>query len=153
MSCSHFPDVIRNTNWKDSALLKKVEPNDFGMDLAKCEQHETESRRGKIKFKMSEPRDIVVIANALLGYYYQMFNAILQVNAIYFQRRKKLLAIINLMSTTLKRYKKKQILRRFWKRPAQTRLQWNTFLQDKVISEDWRENLRISKISLLAPFM
>ena len=77
------------------------------MDFTKCEQHETESQRRKIKFKMSEPRDIVVIANVLLGYYYQMFNAILQVNAIYFQRRKKLLAIINLMSNTRKRYKKK----------------------------------------------
>ena len=64
------------------------------MDFAKCEQNETESRCRKITFKMSEPRDIVVITNALLGYYYQMFNAILQVNAIYFQRKKKLLAII-----------------------------------------------------------
>ena len=79
------------------------------MDFPKCEQNETKSRREKIKFKMPEPRDIVVIANALLGYYYQIFNAILQVNAMYFQRRKKLLAIINLMSNTKKRYKKKQI--------------------------------------------
>ena len=39
-----------------------------------------------------------------------MFNAILQVNAIYFQRRKKLLAIINLMNNTQKWYKKKQLL-------------------------------------------
>ena len=77
------------------------------MDFTKCEKHETESQRRKIKFKMSEPRDIVVIANVLLGYYYQMFNAILQINATYFQRRKKLLAIINLMSNTRKRYKKK----------------------------------------------
>ena len=84
-----------------------MEQIDFEMDFAICEQHETKSRRGKIKFKMSDSRDIVVIANVLLGYYYQMFNAILQVNAIYFQRRKKLLAIINLMSNKRKRYKKK----------------------------------------------
>ena len=95
MSCSHCPDALRNTNRNDSALLKKVERNDLGMDFAKCEQHETESRRGKIKFKMSEPRDIVVIANALLGYDHKMFNAILQVNAICFQSRKEL-AITNL---------------------------------------------------------
>ena len=41
-----------------------------------------ESQCGKIKSKMSEPQDILVIANVLLGYYYQLFNAILQVNAI-----------------------------------------------------------------------
>ena len=129
MSCSHCPDAIHNTNRNDSAPLKKVERNDF----RKCEQHETQSRRVKIKFKISESRDIIVIANALLGYYYQKFNAILQVNAIYFQRRKKLLTIINLMSNTRKTYKKKQILRRFWIRQAQTSLRWDKFLQDKVI--------------------
>ena len=126
------PDAIRNTNWNDSTPLKKVERTDFGMDFAKCEQHETESRRDKIRFKMSEPRDTLVIANALLGYYHQMFNAILQVNAIYFQRRKKLLAIINLMNNTQKWYKKKQLLRPFWIRPAQTSLWCDKFLQDKV---------------------
>ena len=42
------------------------------MNFTKCEPHETESRRGKIKFKMSEPQDIVVTANALLGYCYQI---------------------------------------------------------------------------------
>ena len=89
-----------------------------------------------------------MIANVLLGYYCQMFSAILQVNAIYFQRRKKLLAIINLMSNTRKRYKKKQILRRFWIRTVQTSLWRDKSLQDKVISEDWRKNLRMSKNSL-----
>ena len=59
-----------------------------GKSNPKCQSHEISTR------------DIVDIANALLGYYYQMFNAILQVNAIYLQRRKKLLAIINLMSNT-----------------------------------------------------
>ena len=152
MSCSHCPDAIHNTNRNDSAPLKKVKRNDF----TKCEQHETQSRRVKIKFKILELRDIVVIANAHLGYYYQMFNAILQVNAIYFQRRKKLLTIINLMSNTRKTYKKKQILTRFWIRQAQTSLWWDKFLQDKV---NWRENLRISKNSfymicdLIAPFI
>ena len=58
---------------------------------------------------MSEPGDIVVIANARLGYYSQMFNAILQANAIYFQRRKKLFAITNLMSNIQERYKKKEL--------------------------------------------
>ena len=88
-----------------------------------------------------------------------MFNAIPQVNAIYFQRRKKLLAIIDFENNTRKSYKKKQILRRFWIRPAQTSLKWAKFLQDKVISEDWRENLRMSKkcfyklCNLLAPFI
>ena len=51
---------------------------------------------------MSEARDIVVIADALLGYY-QMFNDILQVNGMYLQRRKKLFVIIKLMSNTQKR--------------------------------------------------
>ena len=77
-----------------------MEWNGFGMEFAKCEQHEMESRQGKIRFKMSEPRDNLVIANALLGYYHQMFNAILEVNATYFQRKKKLLPIINLMNNT-----------------------------------------------------
>ena len=68
------------------------------------------------------------------------------------------LCIKGLMSNTRKRYKKKQILRRFWIRPAQTSLWSDKFLQDKVISEDWRENLRMSRNSfyklcdLLAPF-
>ena len=121
VSCSHCPNAIRNTNWNDSISLKKVEQNDLGMDFAKCEQHETESRRGKVKFQMSEPGDIVVIANARLGYYSQMFNAILQANAIYFQRRKKLFAITNLMSNIQERYKKKE-LSCFWIHPAQTSL-------------------------------
>ena len=118
-----------------------------GKSNPKCQSHEISTR------------DIVVIANALLGYYYQMFNAILQVNAIYLQRRKKLLAIINLMSNTQKRYKKKQILRHSWICLAQTSLCWDKSLKDKVISEDWRENLRMSKNSfyklcdLLAPFI
>ena len=51
-----------------------------------------------------------------------MFNAILIVNAMYFQRRKKLLAIIKLVSTTQKRDNKKQISRRCWIRPAQISL-------------------------------
>ena len=59
-----------------------------------------------------------MIANALLGYFDQMFNAISQANTMYFRRRKKLSAIISLMSNTQKRYKKKQMLRRFWMRPA-----------------------------------
>ena len=42
---------------------------------------------------MSEARDIVVIADALLGYY-QMFN-ILQVNDMYLQRRKSCLLLSN----------------------------------------------------------
>ena len=53
------------------------------------------------------------------------------------------LCIKGLMSNTRKRYKKKQILRRFWIRPAQMSLWSDKFLQDKVISEDWRENLRM----------
>ena len=77
-----------------------MEWNGFGMEFAKYKQHEMESRQGKIRFKMSEPRDNLVIANALLGYYHQMFNAILEVNAAYFQRKKKLLPIINLMNNT-----------------------------------------------------
>ena len=76
------------------------------MNFAKYEKYETESRQGKIRFKMSEPRDNLAIPNELLGYYHQMFNAILQVNATSFQRREKLLAIINLMNNTRKRYKK-----------------------------------------------
>ena len=47
---------------------------------------------------MSEQQDIVEILNVLLGYYYQTLNAILQVNAIYFHRRKELLAIMNLFN-------------------------------------------------------
>lgn len=90
---------------------------------------------------MSEARDIVVIADALLGYY-QMFN-ILQVNDMYLQRRKKLFVIIKLMSNTQKRDKKKEILRRFWIRLAQASLWWEKVLQNKVISDDWRENLRM----------
>ena len=64
------------------------------------------------------------------------------------------------MSNTRKRYKKKHIfLKLFWIRFAQTSLWWDKFLQDKVISEDWRENHRMSKNSfyklcdLLAPFI
>ena len=91
---------------------------------------------------MSEARDIVVIADALLGYY-QMFNDILQVNGMYLQRRKKLFVIIKLMSNTQKRDKKKQILRRFWIRLAQASLSCEKVLQNKVISDDWRENLRM----------
>lgn len=78
---------------------------------------------------MSEARDIVVIADALLGYY-QMFN-ILQVNDMYLQRRKKLFVIIKLMSNTQKRDKKKQILRRFWIRLAQASLWWEKVLQKR----------------------
>ena len=78
---------------------------------------------------MSEARDIVVIADALLGYY-QMFN-ILQVNGMYLQRRKKLFVIIKLMSNTQKRDKKKQILRRFWIRLAQASLWWEKVLQKR----------------------
>lgn len=78
---------------------------------------------------MSQARDIVVIADALLGYY-QMFN-ILQVNDMYLQRRKKLFVIIKLMSNTQKRDKKKQILRRFWIRLAQASLWWEKVLQKR----------------------
>ena len=78
---------------------------------------------------MSEARDIVVIADALLGYY-QMFN-ILQVNDMYLQRRKKLFVIIKLMSHTQKRDNKKQILRRFWIRLAQASLWWEKVLQKR----------------------
>ena len=78
---------------------------------------------------MSEARDIVVIADALLGYY-QMFN-ILQVNDMYLQRRKKLFVIIKLMSNTQKRDKKKEILRRFWIRLAQASLWWEKVLQKR----------------------
>ena len=67
MSYSHCPDAIRNTNRNDSTQLKYVERNDFEMDFTKCEQHETESWHVKITFKMSEPRDIVVIEIAFLA--------------------------------------------------------------------------------------
>ena len=63
------------------------------------------TKKWENKFEMLELPEIAVLANALSKVLLKMFNAILQVNTMLFQRRKKRLGAINAISNTRRRYK------------------------------------------------
>ena len=48
----------------------------------------------------------------------------------------------------LKRAAKQPLPRRFWVRPGRTSLWWDNFISRKGVEEEWRENLRMSQLSL-----
>ena len=48
----------------------------------------------------------------------------------------------------LKRAGKQPRPRRFWVRPGRTSLWWDNFISRKVVEEEWRENFRMSRVSL-----
>ncbi|CAI5685985.1 unnamed protein product [Oreochromis niloticus] len=45
---------------------------------------------------------------------------------------------------------RRQRLRRFWTRPGRTTAWWDNFESEAVLPEEWRENFRMSRTSLLA---
>ena len=68
----------------------------------------------------------------------------------------KLMNIIRLLSLSttgtaiVKRLGKKRQRqnRRFWIRPGRTSAWWNCFISEVVVSEEWRENFRMSRASI-----
>ena len=51
---------------------------------------------------------------------------------------------------TLRRYRVRPYLeRRFWTRPGRTSALWDNFVHEVVIPEEWLENFRMSRRSLL----
>ena len=65
----------------------------------------------------------------------------------------------DLMDTKRTKRKKKRRQRRFWTRPGRTSSWWQSFRNNLVVEEEWRENFRLSKTTFnklcneLRPFL
>ncbi|XP_046841818.1 putative nuclease HARBI1 [Xenia sp. Carnegie-2017] len=61
----------------------------------------------------------------------------------------KLLSVSQDATKVLKRVKKKKVRpRRFWTRPGRTSAWWDNFASEIVVTEEWRENFRMSRESI-----
>ena len=56
----------------------------------------------------------------------------------------------NPLHFTSRRFKPYRPQRRFWVRPGRTSAWWDNFVDEVVIAEEWRENFRMSRVSLLS---
>ena len=68
---------------------------------------------------------------------------------------KKRMNIVRLLSLPLTKTaifkrlgKKRQRKKRFWIRPGRTSAWWNGFIGEIVVPEEWRENFRMSQVSM-----
>ena len=67
------------------------------------------------------------------------------------QRRQNAILRRALLMTTLpvRRHRPRRHRRRFWTRPGRTSSWWDNFEHEVVVAEEWRENFRMSRTSLL----
>ena len=81
----------------------------------------------------------------------QVFLLLIQVmNKLYFARKGRILHYLTLPDCKLCSQGRRQsghCSRRFWVRPGRTSLWWDNFLSGVVISEEWKENFRMSRNS------
>lgn len=74
-------------------------------------------------------------------------------HADYLQKRMNIIRILSSLGTgtgVVKRLgkKRRRQKRRFWIRPGRTSAWWNGFISEVVVPEEWRENFRMSRVSI-----
>ena len=81
----------------------------------------------------------------------QINAAVINLQNKYVRDRHNVLKLLS-MNTGLHKVKKrgKHRRRRFWTRPGRTSAWWDNFTNGTMIEEEWRENFRMSKTSLLS---
>lgn len=95
----------------------------------------------------------LVVLIAGLSAIYQLNCLLMHMNsAIYYLWKKKASQVIAFSGQKSTRRRLKRLMRvakprRFWVRPGRTRAWWDNFVTDTVISEEWKENFRMSKDS------
>ena len=83
----------------------------------------------------------------------QLNHAIIDIQENYKRRRLNLSRLLSTTTSTFTRVKRLRCRReskerRFWTRPGRTSAWWNNFADQVVISEEWKENFRMSRDSL-----
>ena len=70
--------------------------------------------------------------------------SLLQKRWVEIEKRRHILTVL-LLDTKKRKGKKKRRQRRFWTRPGRTSSRWQSFRNNLVVEEEWRENFRLSK--------
>ena len=105
---------------------------------------------------MAETRKVVAILICLMSSIIscvQLYNAVLNSHGEYIRNRMNIIRQLSLLGTgrgIVKRLGKKRQRkkRRFWIRPGRTNAWWNGFIRELVVPEEWRENFRMSRVSI-----
>ena len=105
---------------------------------------------------MAETRKVVAILICLISSIIscvQLYNAVLNSHGEYIRNRMNIIRQLSLLGTgrgIVKRLGKKRQRkkRRFWIRPGRTNAWWNGFIRELVVPEEWRENFRMSRVSI-----
>ena len=80
----------------------------------------------------------------------QINAAVINLHNQYFRDRQDVLRLLSMNSGHHKLKKRaNHHRRRFWMRPGRTSAWWDNFINGTMIEEEWRENFRMSKTSLL----
>ena len=80
----------------------------------------------------------------------QLNVAVINLRNKYLRDRQDVLRLLSMNSGRHKLKKRANHHRtRFWKRPGRTSAWWDNFINGTMIEEEWRENFRMSKTSLL----
>ena len=80
----------------------------------------------------------------------QINAAVINLHNQYIRNRQDVLRLLSMNSCHHKVKKRaNHHRRRFWTRPGRTSALWDNFINGTMIEEEWRENFRMSKTSLL----
>ena len=80
----------------------------------------------------------------------QINAAVINLRNQYIRNRQDVLRLLSMNSCHHKVKKRaNHHRRRFWTRPGRTSAWWDNFINGTMIEEEWRENFRMSKTSLL----
>ena len=104
---------------------------------------------------MAETQKVVAVLISLIASIVsciQLNIAMLNSHADYMKKRMNIVRLLSLPLTKtaiVKRLgKKRQRKKRFWIRPGRTSAWWNGFIGEIVVPEEWRENFRMSQVSM-----
>ena len=108
------------------------------------------SRRALNKHGVQVASSLLIALISSLISCVQLNVAVINLRDKYLRDRQDVLRLLSMSSGHHKLKKRaNHHRRRFWRRPGRTSAWWDNFINGTMIEEEWRENFRMSKTSLL----
>ena len=149
ISLETLSKVDKNESVYLSCHCRRSDPDKNGNDDVNLPRGRITGSRAKIKNqnKHGETK-YASIFNRLFGVKLALFNLLL----VSHRRRTILMRDIAFSRTSYRRFGSNTRLaraKRFWIRPGRTSAWWGNFVSQTVVPEEWKENFRMSRPSLL----
>ena len=87
---------------------------------------------------------LLSLLSSLVALYSSAYHSTV-LRCAHFIRRRKRLVHLTLLSPQNRSNRRQRRRRRFWTRPGRTADWWQSFVQNRVLPEEWKENFRLQK--------